>query len=111
MNPWMFMGVKPGDSEADLARAFRNRMFEFHPDRGGDETKAAQLSRLYDSFKKLLEDDGHGTKRLRAPVPRVRYHTSPVSWQVVVVQGPGVSVSFGYQPETGTGSYTRTGSL
>lgn len=103
------MGVKPGDTEADLARAFRQRMLSCHPDReGGDEGEAAKLSAIYDSFKRMLVPCPDGVKRLRPPKTSREIHSWPGAppIRVVIVGGPGVSVSFS---TTTTGQYTPTG--
>jgi len=93
INPWTVLGVKPGDTEADLARAYRRKMFDAHPDRGGDPAKAKLLAKIYEGFKGLLRDDGHGTKRIVLPTPRPIFRSGP-QFVIHVTQGHGVSATF-----------------
>lgn len=52
---YQLLGVRPGDTEAQLNKRFRRALFECHPDRpDGDPKKAATLNRIHDSFKRNL---------------------------------------------------------
>lgn len=61
-DPYAVLGVTPDASEADIDRAYRRLITQYHPDRLGGvaedlrkqaEQKAREINRAYDQIKKL----------------------------------------------------------
>lgn len=52
-NPWKLLGVHRETPREDIRSSFHNAMKLHHPDKGGDPTKAAELTAAY----KLLLDE------------------------------------------------------
>ncbi|NMC34623.1 MAG: J domain-containing protein [Veillonellaceae bacterium] len=45
------LGVKPGASPEEVRRAFRQKMYEAHPDRGGSHEQAVRVTEAWDAIK------------------------------------------------------------
>jgi hypothetical protein len=89
MDPFTLLGVKPGDSEADLARAYRRKMFDAHPDRGGDDARARALSAAYEELRAQIVDGRLVVSRPTPPVmPGVRVRHQGVQVIFTVVNMP-----------------------
>ncbi|MFB6147217.1 MAG: J domain-containing protein [Halobacteriaceae archaeon] len=54
------LGLDPGADEAAVRAAYRDRVKEVHPDRGGDE---ASFRRVKAAYSRLVDDDGERAGR------------------------------------------------
>ncbi len=55
------LGLDPTADDAAIERAYRRLIKQFHPDRGGDPTRAAEINRAYDELRseRVLRDPLH----------------------------------------------------
>src|SRR4030042_1648039 len=54
INPWMILGVKPGDDLNILKSAHKSTMRRVHPDHGGNTEAASDTNLAFEFFKKHL---------------------------------------------------------
>ena len=75
MDPYAALGVEPGASPEDIARAYRDLAKRLHPDRRpGDESAAARMAEVNAAY--ALIQQGHDGPRL-APPPEMRPDPPP----------------------------------
>jgi hypothetical protein len=79
-DPYAILGVPPGASERDLARAYRRLAKRWHPDRAGEEAmrRMAEINQAYE----LARLDRRGTRRRAhaGHAPSRRRHRVPGHW-------------------------------
>ena len=51
-NPWEVLGVAEGASDHDVRRAYRARVLQTHPDRGGDARRLDEVVRAYGTLRR-----------------------------------------------------------
>ena len=51
MDYYSTLGITKGASSTDIKNAYKKLAMQFHPDRGGDETKFKEISEAYDTLK------------------------------------------------------------
>tara|TARA_R110000796_G_scaffold17377_3_gene53541 strand:- start:100 stop:909 length:810 start_codon:yes stop_codon:yes gene_type:complete len=51
MDPYKTLGVDASATDADIKQAFRKLAVQYHPDRGGDESKFKEINTAYDTIK------------------------------------------------------------
>lgn len=51
MDPYKTLGVDASATDADIKKAFRKLAVQYHPDRGGDESKFKEINTAYDTIK------------------------------------------------------------
>lgn len=76
MDPWKVLRLQPGASPAEIKSAYRARMMECHPDRGGSEEEAKRVNRAFELLTRV--------DVAPAPAP---WAPPPVWQQVVVIYG------------------------
>jgi hypothetical protein len=52
MTPYQILGVPPGASLVDIKAAYRRRMMQCHPDKGGNEEEAKLVNRAFEMLTK-----------------------------------------------------------
>jgi hypothetical protein len=52
MTPYQVLGVQPGADLTDIKAAYRRRMMQCHPDRGGSEEEAKMVNRAFEMLTK-----------------------------------------------------------
>jgi len=79
VDPYALLGVSPGASEAELARAYRRLAKRWHPDYAGDEgaQRMAELNQAYDLARAARRFPRR--RMAGAPVMR-RRRRAPGSW-------------------------------
>ena len=50
-NPYDTLGVSQQSNDADIKKAYRKMAMQYHPDKGGDDKKFAEINNAYDSIK------------------------------------------------------------
>lgn len=51
IDPWALLQVRPGDDSAKLKSAYKAAMLEAHPDRGGSNEAASDVTRSYEFLR------------------------------------------------------------
>jgi hypothetical protein len=51
-NPYEVLGVSPNASEFEIKNAWKNKILEHHPDKGGDVEEYHRVNKAYDKLKK-----------------------------------------------------------
>ena len=54
MNYYSTLGITKNASSSDIKTAYKKLAMQYHPDRGGNETKFKEISEAYDTLKDLL---------------------------------------------------------
>ena len=65
-DPWQALGVRPGASPEEVARAFRRSAARHHPDAGGDPERFRELLAARDRLVATGSAPGPGTVRFVA---------------------------------------------
>lgn len=107
IDPWALLQVRPGDDATKLKAAYKAMMLIAHPDRGGSNEAASDVTRAYEFLKTHLVEGKvpHPTQAglampVQAPVPQ--YHRVVH----VVVQSPWGSSHASTTTTSTTGCWT-----
>jgi len=68
MDPYAVLGVQPGSSPAEVARAYRRKAKEWHPDVRGTEDALRRMALINAAYEQIR--DGNAPEQQRAPVSR-----------------------------------------
>jgi hypothetical protein len=78
MDPYAVLGVQPGASPADVARAYRAKAKEWHPDVRGTEDALRRMALINAAYEQIR--DGKVAVAAPAPVTRQRTHRRAGHW-------------------------------
>jgi DnaJ domain len=78
VDPYALLGVAPGASERELARAYRRAAKRWHPDRAGDDSarRMAELNRAYE----IARLERRRVRRRSPGIAGMRRRRPPGSW-------------------------------
>lgn len=54
MDPFTILGVKPDATEEEVEKAYKEKAWEVHPDRGGSNEKMALVNVAYQAIKQFM---------------------------------------------------------
>jgi hypothetical protein len=106
-NPWVVLSVAEDAPYTEVQRAFRRRVKQTHPDRGGDAGEFATVVRAFADVRHTLGPEPH--RRPLRPTPYdgwVRPHRPPRWWTEdallvsVAAPGPDGRAAAGSGPES-----------
>lgn len=83
MTPYQVLGLVPGASLDEIKAAYRRRMMQCHPDKGGSEEEAKMINRAYEQLTK---------PQLQQP-PLMRQPTGGVYVRVVFTSAYGTTTN------------------
>ena len=66
------LGLEPGATRADIARAYRALALLIHPDVSGDPRAAQRFASLTDAYRRALAETEAGASRSVRPAPAPR---------------------------------------
>ena len=84
MNPYQILRINPGATEDEIKKAYRSRMMQCHPDRGGSEEEAKLVNR---AFEMLMKPQPEPMREFRPTV--VVYYYSTFSWSANTASSGG----------------------
>src|SRR4051812_33071407 len=69
MDPYAVLGVAPGASEQELARAYRKLAKRHHPDLAGGASEAARMAQINAAYELARVERRRGGRRSRGAAP------------------------------------------
>ena len=76
MDPYAVLGVKPGSSPEEVARAYREKAKEWHPDIRGTEDALRRMALINAAYEQIRDGKAPAAARSTAPVSRHRARRS-----------------------------------